>query len=110
MGGDLSDDEPTAAFVIPEELLRRARGDDASPDTERRPAPVAPSSHDVPPTAPHPRRPPREDRSARVAAPGPRRPASRPIEPSVASGPPTERGVEDDTLVNVSRDELLRRR
>ncbi len=37
MSGTKKDEETTAFFQVPEGLLRRARGEDAAPDTERQP-------------------------------------------------------------------------
>lgn len=109
-----SDDEPTAAFVIPEGLLRRARGEEIPPDTERQPGSKGQSSsaEDIP-TAPHPR-PLRPSEPARlrplVDPPRLRRASYRPEElASLPEAPATERPVDEDTLVNMNRDELLRR-
>ncbi len=114
-----NDDEPTAAFVIPEGLLRRARGEDVPPDTERQPGSKGHAADDIP-TAPTAR--PRDPRAvvrplsfapeARglVDPPRLRRASSRPAEPELPELEPlTERALEEDTLVNMNRDELLRR-
>jgi hypothetical protein len=54
MSGTKKDEETTAFFQVPEGLLRRARGEDAAPDTERQPGSLRPStpSASVPAAAP----------------------------------------------------------
>jgi hypothetical protein len=53
MSGTKKDEETTAFFQVPEGLLRRARGEDAAPDTERQPGALrATPSTSVPAAAP----------------------------------------------------------
>lgn len=51
MSGTKKDEETTAFFQVPEGLLRRARGEDPAPDTERQPGSLR-TSTSVPAAAP----------------------------------------------------------
>ena len=51
MSGKKKDEETTEFFQVPEGLLRRARGDDSAPDTERQPGSTA-ATPPVPATSP----------------------------------------------------------
>lgn len=124
------DEETTAFFQVPPGLLRRASGDDTAPDTERQPGSLKPpvpnwdeathrsvltapaTTPPAPPTTPPsalPQFPPTPPIRPLVDPPRLRRSSSRPEEAPISLVPLTESSPEEDTLVTLNRDELLRK-